>query len=155
MRRTVFKSNCKMLALAMAGVAALSAHAAPARAACGWVQATNDFLCDQITSAANGPNTATVAIETTRAIPGITAGGNALVSPPLFLGAGTAAVDSPQSALQMTQQMTALADQLAQLGIDFQVIIDAMVPMTEEERAAFMAAVAAMTTVELIATFGG
>lgn len=152
MRKMIFNSKYNILALSIAG---LLASSAPSFAACGWVKDTNDFLCDQANPSANGPNSATVAIETTRAVAGITANGNALASPPIFLSIGGGAVSTPQTAITMTQQMTDIANLMAQLGLNFQVIIDAMVPMTEEERAAFMAAVAAMTAVQMIATFGG
>jgi SOS response regulatory protein OraA/RecX len=50
--------------------------------------------------------------------------------------------------------MQQIANELAQLGISFDVIEAIMEPMTEEERVAFLATVEAMTTVQLIANFG-
>jgi hypothetical protein len=149
MRLFYFLKKCKYLTLAVAGFACLAAPGA-AQAACGWDK-HSDFRCDALTD--NGANTSTTAIQTVVNVPGITAGGN-VTAPPVFLSPGGGSVDTPSTSLTMTNQMQQLAQELAQLGISFDVIEAIMEPMTEEERAAFMATVAAMTTVQLIATFG-
>jgi hypothetical protein len=145
-----FSRKFRGLALALAGAACLCLPGAAAQAACGW-DSHSDFQCNQ--HSISTPNTTTTAIQTVLNIPGITAGGN-ITAPPVFLSPGGGAVDTPTTPITLTNQMQQIANELAQLGISFDVIEAIMEPMTEEERVAFLATVEAMTTVQLIANFG-